>query len=773
MATIPTFWYVGDDQINGGFSLGTYPQTAFPYLWGYQLNEPRFSRVVPAGPDGVTGGTYSPYWDGTLNSGNGAFVRYAHTGASAHTGGASGVGDNWYIPGGGGVSACTMLMNGLAERYPAAPGFKLLKFAVAGGFGTGSQPLKSGGAGWNLLMTEWAKMQAAAVGDTLDLQAVIVDATATDIANGNPTYTADIQSFINGVRAIAPDCLIVLVHHRADMRQTTSPNLATLGRLLNLQVRQANTNMRLLDMSWAQWGSDSPFLNFTTGPNNLTYRVQDIIEAGARMARIVDSFYQEEPEEGSGIAVVAMIGDSQFVTYGADPQHVVTSNKQTLLGNLGATDQETGRIWNDQEQQVQPYDVVANACTFGDVVAWFGPEASLLAGLADRYPNGVVVWKYAKTGIPLTVASMVLGAGSVCLDKEGNNVWPDLVTAWSAFKRNLQTEFGLTADTIAICESTGANDLGNADTVAQFAARLPVHVDDLRSLLTTRTDGFKTPYIILQIPKPESSGAKYGTPYGNATLREAVRSTIANLPNVRDNVRVLLDPGDRYELIRFEKVHYTAHTVLQIGYDLADEIIAAIDGDEGGTDTDTATTGDTPSESAAFVVEDGSGLTTANSYATTAFADTYHQTYGNPSVWRDATTFEKQDALRLATQFLDLHYGGRWIGVRSSSEQALDWPRLYVVDAAENDVGSDEIPKRIQQATAKAALLQLQGNSLLVSTQTEGEVASESVSLPGGLSKSTTYIGGKPATTRFPVIDRMLSSAGFIEAGGGWGWSDA
>lgn len=777
MAAIPTFWYVGDPQINGGFESGgtQYPQTGFPVLWGYQLNWPRFARVVPSGPDGVNGGTYSPYWDGQLNSGTGGFVRYAHTGSNAHTGGTAGIGDNWYLPGGGGISPCTMLMNGLAERYPEAPGFKLLKFAVAGGFGTGSQPLKQGAAGWNLLMTEWAKMQAAvAPGDTLDLQAVIVDATATDLANGNPTYVADIQSFIDGVRAIAPNCLIVLVSHKADLRQVSAPNLATLGRLLNLQVRAANTNMRLFDMSWAQWGSDSPFLVFTEGPDNLYYRVQDYIEAGARLARIIDASFQDEPEVGTGIPVVAMIGDSQFVTLGADPQHALTTNSQTLLGNLGGTDQETGLIWNAQEQQVQPYDVLANASTFGDVVAWFGPEVSLLAGLGDRFPNGVVVWKYAKGGIPLTVSAMVLGGGSQCLDKQGNNVWNDLSREWAAFRRALQNDLGLTADLIAICQSTGANDLGSPAVTAEFIQRLPIHVDDLRGLLTTRTDGKPVPYVIIQIPKPESSGAKFGTPYGDATLRESVRTAIANLPNQRENVRVLLDPGDRYELIRFEDVHYAASSVLKIGYDLAAEIIGAIDSDEGGTDSDTATAVvDLPSESAAFTVEDGSGLTSANSYASVAFADEYHQTYGNPSAWLGATSAARQNALRLATQFLDLHYGGRWVGVRGSSEQALDWPRSYVVDAAGNDVAEDSVPLRIQQAAAKAALLHMQGNTLLASAQTEGDVSSESVSLPGGLSRSVTYIGGKPTTTRYPIIDRMFESAGFIESGAGWGYSEA
>ena len=67
MVAIPTYIYVGDEQITGG-PLGNKPETGTPIFWGIARQLPRFNRVVPSGDDGVTGGTYSPYWDGKAGS---------------------------------------------------------------------------------------------------------------------------------------------------------------------------------------------------------------------------------------------------------------------------------------------------------------------------------------------------------------------------------------------------------------------------------------------------------------------------------------------------------------------------------------------------------------------------------------------------------------------------------------------------------------------------------------------------------------------------------
>ena len=77
-----------------------------------------------------------------------------------------------------------------------------------------------------------------------------------------------------------------------------------------------------------------------------------------------------------------------------------------------------------------------------------------------------------------------------------------------------------------------------------------------------------------------------------------------------------------------------------------------------------------------------------------------------------------------------------------------------------------------QQATAILALMHIQGEDIMPSTQTGADIKSETLSSASGASKSVTYIGGKRAETQFPIIDRMLMSAGLTSGGAGWGWLD-
>lgn len=181
-------------------------------------------------------------------------------------------------------------------------------------------------------------------------------------------------------------------------------------------------------------------------------------------------------------------------------------------------------------------------------------------------------------------------------------------------------------------------------------------------------------------------------------------------------------------------------------------------------DADPADPGDST-----FVVEDGTGLATANTYCTVEDADLYHENQGDPAAWTAATTNEKREALRIATTFLDYHYGSRWAGVRGSSEQALDWPRSWATDSAGNAIDSDTVPLRLEQACAVAALLHVQGSVLLPQTQTTAGIASESNTV-GAVTRQVTYRGSKPASALFPIIERMMATAGLLTSNGyGWG----
>jgi hypothetical protein len=76
-----------------------------------------------------------------------------------------------------------------------------------------------------------------------------------------------------------------------------------------------------------------------------------------------------------------------------------------------------------------------------------------------------------------------------------------------------------------------------------------------------------------------------------------------------------------------------------------------------------------------LIVEDGTGKSNAESYASVAEASTYCTARGL-SNW-DLVN-DQEAALRLATEFMVKCYRMRWAGYRTTLAQALDWPRSQV-----------------------------------------------------------------------------------------------
>lgn len=94
----------------------------------------------------------------------------------------------------------------------------------------------------------------------------------------------------------------------------------------------------------------------------------------------------------------------------------------------------------------------------------------------------------------------------------------------------------------------------------------------------------------------------------------------------------------------------------------------------------------------------------ADSYATLAEADAWHEARGN-AAWADLTEAVREQALRRATTWVDATYGSRFIGVPGYPRvQALAWPRTGATDAGGYAVAADSIPVEIVRATAEAAL---------------------------------------------------------------------
>lgn len=163
----------------------------------------------------------------------------------------------------------------------------------------------------------------------------------------------------------------------------------------------------------------------------------------------------------------------------------------------------------------------------------------------------------------------------------------------------------------------------------------------------------------------------------------------------------------------------------------------------------------------ALIVEDGTQVVGAESYASVTFADIYHSARGNAK-WSSLSVAQKEARLRKATQYLTAMYRPRWAGTRMSSTQALDWPRGYVylrpfVRGALDPfalspylLASNTVPLEVQQATAEMALRADDDVELLADLSQQ--VLSEQVG-----SLQVTYSERSPQQKRYPLIDGLLS----------------
>ena len=85
-----------------------------------------------------------------------------------------------------------------------------------------------------------------------------------------------------------------------------------------------------------------------------------------------------------------------------------------------------------------------------------------------------------------------------------------------------------------------------------------------------------------------------------------------------------------------------------------------------------------------LIKEDGSGKVDANSFATAADGDAYHDGHLYASAWTGATTQNKEKALVMATRLIGSLLQFR--GVKRRSIQALQWPRRGCPDPDTDNV---------------------------------------------------------------------------------------
>lgn len=154
----------------------------------------------------------------------------------------------------------------------------------------------------------------------------------------------------------------------------------------------------------------------------------------------------------------------------------------------------------------------------------------------------------------------------------------------------------------------------------------------------------------------------------------------------------------------------------------------------------------------AIIVEDGTGLATAQSYVSVAECDAYHAARGN-SDWTSATLLDRERALVRATAALDGRYSTRWPGIRADDEQALDWPRYDALDSRGYEIDSGSVPREVKNATCEAALVEiLTPGELSAAQERGGQVAEETV---GPI--TTKYFPGASSSKTYPAISQALA----------------
>lgn len=145
-----------------------------------------------------------------------------------------------------------------------------------------------------------------------------------------------------------------------------------------------------------------------------------------------------------------------------------------------------------------------------------------------------------------------------------------------------------------------------------------------------------------------------------------------------------------------------------------------------------------------IIVEDGTGLSTANSYATETEADTFHSDKGN-TAWASATSAQKEAALTYATRYID---SLRFPGSIKVYNQSLKWPRYSAYDSEGRLI--EGVPVKVKEAVFALALHYVNEGSIEPNRSDVGETKREKV---GPLETEYFRFTGR---NRFPFIDRIL-----------------
>ena len=173
-----------------------------------------------------------------------------------------------------------------------------------------------------------------------------------------------------------------------------------------------------------------------------------------------------------------------------------------------------------------------------------------------------------------------------------------------------------------------------------------------------------------------------------------------------------------------------------------------------------------------LIKEDGSGMANANSYASVADGDTYHEGHLYATAWTGAATASKEAALVMATRVIDAMF--RFNGFKRMTGQALQWPRRECRDPdAQSGIvpglllirgpwlDETKVPAVVVAATCEMARELLTGDR----TGDPDGVGMVQIGLSGSLSAIFDTEHPRPVVPR--LVQAMLAPLGSVLEGGG------
>ena len=155
----------------------------------------------------------------------------------------------------------------------------------------------------------------------------------------------------------------------------------------------------------------------------------------------------------------------------------------------------------------------------------------------------------------------------------------------------------------------------------------------------------------------------------------------------------------------------------------------------------------------AFIVEDGTGLSTATSYGAVADADSYF-TDRSSAAWTALSAGAKQVALIKATDYMDNIF--RFIGIKMLNTQALQWPRSAAYDPDGYII--EGVPVTLKKAcyeyALRASAAELAPDPTYVDSNAILTMEKDQVGL---VSEEKRYAVNQPNTIRaYPMADAMI-----------------